>query len=105
MDDRSKRSRSIQFYFQYNRKKNKKFQLYKDTSDEFSFEELKDELEEIPSIPSITDDHLEDETKGPRIFKTYWKIRAEKSSTDAYIIISMGYARSLSEILKVILEL
>ena len=69
-----------------------KFELY--TSDEFSFEELKDELEEFLIIPNITDDLLEDKTMGPRIIKTYWKLRSEKSSTDGYIDLLMGYARS-----------
>ena len=31
------------------------FELYKDTFDEFSFEELKEELEEILNIPNITE--------------------------------------------------
>ena len=48
-------------------KENNKFELYTDTFNEFSFEELKDEVEEIPNIPNITDGHLEDETMGPRI--------------------------------------
>ena len=33
---------------------NNKFELYTDTFDEFSFEELKDELEKILSISDIT---------------------------------------------------
>ena len=52
-------------------KENNKFELYTDTFDEFSFEELKDEVEEILNIPNITNDHLEDETMGPRIIKAY----------------------------------
>ena len=75
-------------------KDNNKFELYTDTFDEFSFEELKDEVDEILNIPNITFDHLEDETKGSCIIKTYWKLRSEKSSTDGYIIFLMGYARS-----------
>ena len=54
---------------------NNKFELYTDTFDEFSFEELKDELEKILDISNITDDLLEDETTGPRIIQTYWKLR------------------------------
>ena len=53
-------------------KENNKFELYTDTFDEISFEELKDEFEEILNIPNITDDHLEDETVPPRIINTYW---------------------------------
>ena len=71
-----------------------KFELYTDTFDECSFDELKDEVEEILNIPNNTDDHLEDETIGPRIIKTYWEVRSEKSSTDSYIILLMAYARS-----------
>ena len=73
-------------------KENNKFELYTDTFDEFSFEELKDELEEILNIPEITDDHLEDETLAPRIAETYWKLRSDKTSHDGYIILLTGYA-------------
>ena len=75
-------------------KENNKFELYTDTFDEFSFEELKDELEEILNIPNITDDHLEVETLAPRIAETSRKLRSEKSSLDGYIIFLMAYARS-----------
>ena len=75
-------------------KENNKFELYTDSFDEFSFEELKDELEEIVNIPEITDDHLEDETLAPRIAETYWKLRSDKTSHDGYIILLTGYANS-----------
>ena len=75
-------------------KENNKFELYTDTFDEFSFEELKDEIEEILNIPEITDNHLEDETLAPRIAETYSKLRLNKTSHDGYIILLMGYARS-----------
>ena len=75
-------------------KENTKFELYTDTFDEFSFEELKDEVEEILNIPEITDDHLEDGILAPRIAETYLKLRSDKSSHDGYIILLMGYARS-----------
>ena len=75
-------------------KENNKFELYTDTFDEYSFEELKDEVEEILIIPEITDNHLEDETLAPRIAETYWKLRNHKTSHDGYIILLMGYARS-----------
>ena len=68
-------------------KANNKFELYTDTFDEFSFEELEDELEEILKIPNITDDLLEDETIAPRIISAYWELRSGKSSTDGYIIL------------------
>ena len=75
-------------------KENNKFELYTDTFDEFSFEELKDELEEILDIPNFTDEHLQHETIAPRIIEAYKKLRLEKSSTDGYIILLMYYARS-----------
>ena len=75
-------------------KENNKFELYIDTFDEFSFEELKDELEEIINIPIITDSHLEDETLAPRLAETYRKLKSDKSSHDGYIILLMGFARS-----------
>ena len=71
-----------------------KFEIYTDTFDEFSFLELKDELQEILDISNITDDHLEDEIKGPRIIKTFKKLESEKRQTDGYILFLMGYARS-----------
>ena len=75
-------------------KENNKFELYTDTFDEVSFEELKDEVEEILNISNITEDHLEDETLAPRIAETYWKLRSDKSKHDGYTILLMGYARS-----------
>ena len=75
-------------------KENNKFELYTDTFGEFSFEELEDELEEILNIPNITDDHLEDKTTAERMIKAFWDLRSEKTSTDGYIIILTGYARS-----------
>ena len=69
---------------------NKKFNLSTDTFDEFSFEELKDELEEILDFSKITDDHLEDEKMGPPIIQGYWKLRSEKSDTDGYILLLKG---------------
>ena len=75
-------------------KENNKFGLYTDTFDEYSVEELKDEVGEILNIPEITDDHLEDDILAPRIAETYRKLRSDKSSHDGYIILLMGYARS-----------
>ena len=75
-------------------KENNKFELYTDTFDEFSFEELKDEVGEILNISNITDDHLEDETLAPRIIETYRRLRLDKSSHDGYIILLTGYANS-----------
>ena len=75
-------------------KENNKFELYTDTFDEFSFLELRDEVEEILNISEITGDHLEDETLAPRIAETYWKLRSDKTSHDGYIILLTGYANS-----------
>ena len=73
---------------------NTKLEIFTDNFDEFSFEKLKDELEEIFSISDITPYHLQHEKIGPRIIQAYRKLGSEKSSTDGYIILSMGYARS-----------
>ena len=75
-------------------KENNKLELYTDTFDEFSFEDLKNEVGEILNIPEITDSHLEDETLSPLIIDTYQKLRSDKTSHDGYIILVMGYARS-----------
>ena len=75
-------------------KENNKFELYTNTFDEFSFTELKGELEEILDISKITDEHLQHETIAPRIIETYNKLRLQKSSTDGYITLLMYYARS-----------
>ena len=75
-------------------KTNKNFELYTDKFDKFSFEELKDELEGIFNISHITPYHLQHETIEPRIIEAYNKYRLEESSTNGYIKILMGYARS-----------
>ena len=62
-------------------KENNKFKHYTDTFDEFSFLELKYEVEEILNIPEITNDHLEDETLAPRIAETYWKLGLHKNKS------------------------
>ena len=76
-------------------KENNKFELYTDTFDEFSFHELQDEVAEILNIPTITDDHLDDKTTADRIAETYWKLRSDKSSHDGYMILLLGYSKSL----------
>ena len=57
---------------------NIKFELYTDNIDEFSFEDFKDELEEIFSISDITSYHLQYEKIGPRNIEAYRKLRLEK---------------------------
>ena len=74
---------------------NNKFELYRDTSDKFGFLEIKDELEEIPNIPHIMNEHLDDEVLGPRIIEEFIKLSTEKKKTYGYMILLLGYARSL----------
>ena len=74
--------------------KNNKFELYTDTFEESSFEELKDEIEQILNISDITPYHLQHEKIGPRIIEAYKKLRSEKSSAVGYIIIILGYSLS-----------
>ena len=74
---------------------NYKFELYRDTSDKFAFLELKDELEEILNFSHITNEHLNDEVLGPRIIDEFIKLSTEKKNTDGYMILLLGYARSL----------
>ena len=69
-------------------------ELYADTFDESSFEESKVELEEILSISNNTRSHLQHDIIEPRNIQAYVKIRKEKSSTDGYILILLGYAKS-----------
>ena len=71
------------------------FELYTDTFNEFSFKELKDELERKLSFPDITPYHLQHAKIGPRIIEAYKKLRLKEGSTDGYIILLMGYTRSL----------
>ena len=54
---------------------NKKFGLYTDNLDEFSFQELEDELEELLSISDITPYHLKHDKIGPRVIEAYRKLR------------------------------
>ena len=73
---------------------NNKFELHTDTFDEFSLEELNDELEEIVNISNNSHEHLQDEIIGPRIFSAYKKLETGKRRTDGYYMFLMGYARS-----------
>ena len=71
-----------------------KFELFTDTFDEFGFIEFKDVLQEIPNIPDITTEDLQDDRLGSLIIEAYRKIYSEKSNTDGYFILSMYHARS-----------
>ena len=83
---------------------NNKFELYTDNSDEFSFEEVKDEVEEILDISDNTPSQLQHEIIGPRIIQTHRKLRLEKLSTHGCIILLLGYARSPFRDFELILE-
>ena len=61
---------------------NNKFELYRYTFDEISFEELKEELEEILDVSSISPEHIQDERLGPRINSSYKKLDTEKRQSD-----------------------
>ena len=73
---------------------NNKVELYTDTFYDFSFEELKDEVEEILNCSDITPYHLQHEKIGPRKIQAYKKLRLDKSKTDGYILLLLGYVRS-----------
>ena len=74
---------------------NNKFEIYRDMTKKFGFLELKDEIEEILNISHITDDHLNDEILGPRIIDEFIKLSTEKKNTDGYMLLLLGYSRSL----------
>ena len=88
---------SIEVYsfFFHITEENNKIELFTKNYDEFSFEELKEELEEIFSISDVTPHHIKHEKTGPRIIEAYKKFRSDKSSTDGYLNFLLGYARSL----------
>ena len=44
-----------------------KFELYADNFDEFSFRELKDELDEVSDISDTTPEDIQNKIMGPRI--------------------------------------
>ena len=73
---------------------NNKFELYTDNFDEFSFTELKDELEKILGFSDITPKHLQHDIVGKRIITKYEKLGSETSSTDGYNMLLMGCDRS-----------
>ena len=73
---------------------NNKLELYIDTFDEYSFEELKDQLEEILSSLGISPKNLKNDTIGAVIKNAYRNLKLEKSSTDGYIILKLAYASS-----------
>ena len=68
---------------------NTKIEIYTDIFDEFSFIELKDELEEILDISNITHEYLQ-KIVGPRIVEAFKKIETEKRKTDDYYMLLLG---------------
>ena len=88
---------SLEIYnFIYNTtEENNKFELCRETSNRFGFLELKDELEEILNIPHISQEHLQDDVIGPRIIDEFLKLSHEKKNSDGYMILLLGYCRSL----------
>ena len=58
------------------KEQNDKFELYTDNFDEFSFDELKDEVEEILKNPDITPFHLQHQKIGPTVIQAYTKLRS-----------------------------
>ena len=75
--------------------KSNKFELYRNSSNKFGFLELKDELEEILNISHISQEHLLDDEIGPRIIDEFHKLSHEKQNIDGYMILLLGYSRSL----------
>ena len=87
--------RSIPFFlfFKKNRK-NRKFVLYTNLVDEFSFTELKDELREILGISNASHEHLQDKILGPCKIKACEILESHERQTDGFYMLSMGYAWS-----------
>ena len=73
---------------------NNKFDIYRDTK-KFGFLELKDELKEILNFSHITPEHLQDDVIGPQIINEFHKLTNERKNNDGYMILLVGYNRSL----------
>ena len=69
-----------------------KLHFYTDNFDKVLFEEIY--KFKILNFSDFTPSHLQHAKIGPRFIQANSKIRLEKSSTDGYITLSMGYARS-----------
>ena len=74
---------------------NSKFESYRDNSRKFGFLELKVERQEILNISHITNEYLDDEVLEPRIVDEFLKQSHEKQNSDGYMILLLGYSRSL----------
>ena len=77
-----------------NPERNNKFEIYRDSSNKFGFLEIKDELEEILYISHISQEHLQDEILGPRIFDEFLKLSHENKKSGGYLILLLGCTRS-----------
>ena len=84
---------------------NNKFEFYSDSCDEFSFVEIKVELEETLCISDITPTQVQHEKLGPRIVQAYNKLGSEKSRSDSFLILLRDMLDLHSEILKTIFQL
>ena len=101
MDDRINAFTSTHFFDLT--EENNKLELFTATFDEFSFTELKDELEEIFCLSDITPKHPRHEIIETRIIIAYEKLRLENSSTDGYPILFLGYFEISNFILETLL--
>ena len=66
---------------------NSKLEFYTDLFDDFSFTEIKDELEEILGLSDASPKHLQHNILGPRIIETNQKISSEERQTNACIML------------------
>ena len=71
-----------------------KFELHTDNFDEFSFIELKDNVEEILGLPDIFSKGLQHEILGPEIFETYRKLPIVKGQIDCFYMSLIEYTQS-----------
>ena len=62
--------------------------------EEFSFTEVKDDLEQVVNFPNNTRKGLQDKKLGPRILSDYQKLETGKRRTDGYYFLLMDDARS-----------
>ena len=65
-------------------------ELYSDLVGEFSFTEVRDELEKILDKSNISHEHLQDKTTLPRNIKAYKKLESEKRRIRVRITLLLG---------------
>ena len=76
------------------KRKSKKSELYTDIFDEFSFTELKEELEVILGFSDNSPEHLHHEIMRLRFIEAYKELSSEKRQTDGCFMLLLGFARS-----------